>query len=124
MSSLPPLQYAESKLGLEALCHKWGSEGWGDYVSIAGAVIGWTRGTGLMADNNGEELSWALFCPPIDQAAFHPPPLLPQSSRRASSSWAAARSARRRWPSASPPSSTRSWSARCAATLVDGRGED
>lgn len=57
VSSLPPLQYAESKLGLEALCHKWGSEGWGDYVSIAGAVIGWTRGTGLMAENNGEEIS-------------------------------------------------------------------
>ena len=44
--------YAESKLGLEALAHKWGSEGWGDFVSIAGAVIGWTRGTGLMAGNN------------------------------------------------------------------------
>jgi len=50
---LPLWQYAESKMGLEALCHKWGSEGWGDYVSVAGAVIGWTRGTGLMADNNG-----------------------------------------------------------------------
>jgi hypothetical protein len=48
------LQYAESKLGLEALCHKWHSESWGDYVSITGAVIGWTRGTGLMAENNGE----------------------------------------------------------------------
>jgi len=44
--------YAESKLGLEALLHKWGSEGWGDYIGIAGAVIGWTRGTGLMAGNN------------------------------------------------------------------------
>jgi fatty acid synthase subunit beta len=44
--------YAESKLGLEALPHKWHSEGWGPYVSIAGAVIGWTRGTGLMAGNN------------------------------------------------------------------------
>lgn len=52
------VQYAESKLGLEALCHKWGSEGWGDYASITGAVIGWTRGTGLMADNNGALTSW------------------------------------------------------------------
>ena len=44
--------YAESKLGLEALAHKAGSEGWGDFISITGAVIGWTRGTGLMAGNN------------------------------------------------------------------------
>jgi fatty acid synthase subunit alpha len=44
--------YAESKLGLEALFNKWTSEGWGDYIVLAGAVIGWTRGTGLMAGNN------------------------------------------------------------------------
>ncbi|OQS01704.1 fatty acid synthase subunit alpha [Achlya hypogyna] len=44
--------YAEAKLGLEALMNKWHSEGWEDYVSIGGAVIGWTRGTGLMAGNN------------------------------------------------------------------------
>ncbi|KAJ2641936.1 fatty acid synthase alpha subunit Lsd1, partial [Coemansia sp. RSA 1694] len=28
------------------------SESWQDYLSIAGAVIGWTRGTGLMSGNN------------------------------------------------------------------------
>jgi fatty acid synthase subunit alpha len=44
--------YAESKLGLEALMHKWGSESWGEYIGITGAVIGWTRGTGLMSGNN------------------------------------------------------------------------
>jgi len=44
--------YAESKLGLEALLNKWKSEGWSNYLSLAGAVIGWTRGTGLMKGNN------------------------------------------------------------------------
>ncbi|KAG9235156.1 3-oxoacyl-synthase [Amylocarpus encephaloides] len=44
--------YAESKLGLESLFDKWHSENWAAYLSICGAVIGWTRGTGLMADNN------------------------------------------------------------------------
>jgi len=45
-------RYAESKLGLESLLNKWQSEQWSDYVSISGAVIGWTRGTGLMDTNN------------------------------------------------------------------------
>lgn len=44
--------YAESKLGLEALLNKWHSEGWKAYLSLAGAIIGWTRGTGLMNQNN------------------------------------------------------------------------
>jgi phosphopantetheine--protein transferase-like protein len=44
--------YAESKLGLESLFNKWSSESWEDYLVLAGAVIGWTRGTGLMAGNN------------------------------------------------------------------------
>ena len=44
--------YAETKLGLEALLEKWYSEDWADYLSICGAVIGWTRGTALMADND------------------------------------------------------------------------
>lgn len=44
--------YAESKLGLEALLNKWHAEGWSGYLSLAGAVIGWTRGTGLMKGNN------------------------------------------------------------------------
>ncbi|CAK4248323.1 unnamed protein product [Aphanomyces euteiches] len=43
---------AEAKLGLEALMNKWHSEGWEHYLSIGGAVIGWTRGTGLMTGNN------------------------------------------------------------------------
>jgi len=44
--------YAESKIGLESLFDKWHSEDWAPYISILGAVIGWTRGTGLMTDNN------------------------------------------------------------------------
>ena len=44
--------YAESKLGLESLFEKWHSEGWDDFLSITGAIIGWTRGTALMSDND------------------------------------------------------------------------
>ncbi|ETO78797.1 holo-[acyl-carrier-protein] synthase [Phytophthora nicotianae P1976] len=44
--------YAESKLGVESLTNKWYSEGWDDQLSIVGAIIGWTRGTGLMSGNN------------------------------------------------------------------------
>eukprot|EP01134_Creolimax_fragrantissima_P001062 CFRG1062T1 len=44
--------YAESKIGLEVLFNKWRSEGWSKYLAIAGVVIGWTRGTGLMSQNN------------------------------------------------------------------------
>ena len=44
--------YAESKIGLETLFNKWHSENWGRYLTIVGASIGWTRGTGLMAGNN------------------------------------------------------------------------
>lgn len=44
--------YAESKIALETLFSRWHSESWGNYLTICGAVIGWTRGTGLMAGNN------------------------------------------------------------------------
>jgi fatty acid synthase subunit alpha, fungi type len=44
--------YSESKLGLETLFNRFHSEGWSDYLTIVGAVIGWTRGTGLMSTNN------------------------------------------------------------------------
>lgn len=46
--------YAETKRGLESLMMKWRSEqeAWGKYVTMAGAVIGWTRGTGLMEAND------------------------------------------------------------------------
>lgn len=44
--------YSESKLALETLFNRWHSENWGDYLTICGAVIGWTRGTGLMSGNN------------------------------------------------------------------------
>ncbi|KAF3939635.1 hypothetical protein ABW19_dt0203534 [Dactylella cylindrospora] len=44
--------YSESKLGLETLFNRWHSESWASYLTICGAVIGWTRGTGLMNMNN------------------------------------------------------------------------
>ncbi|KAJ2735533.1 fatty acid synthase alpha subunit Lsd1 [Coemansia sp. BCRC 34962] len=44
--------YGECKLGLETAFNRWKSESWQNYLSIAGAVIGWTRGTGLMSGNN------------------------------------------------------------------------
>ncbi|KAG5999203.1 hypothetical protein E4U54_001993 [Claviceps lovelessii] len=44
--------YSESKLALETLFNRWYSESWSHYLTICGAVIGWTRGTGLMSGNN------------------------------------------------------------------------
>lgn len=44
--------YSESKLALETLFNRWYSESWANYLTICGAVIGWTRGTGLMSGNN------------------------------------------------------------------------
>ena len=44
--------YAESKLALETLFNRWYSENWANFLTICGAVIGWTRGTGLMSANN------------------------------------------------------------------------
>jgi fatty acid synthase subunit alpha len=44
--------YSESKLALEAAFSKWKSESWENYLGVCGAVIGWTRGTGLMNANN------------------------------------------------------------------------
>ncbi|KAF2865920.1 hypothetical protein BDV95DRAFT_505916 [Massariosphaeria phaeospora] len=44
--------YAESKIALETLFTRWHSENWGSFLTICGAIIGWTRGTGLMAGNN------------------------------------------------------------------------
>jgi len=44
--------YSESKISLETLFNRWSSESWGEYLCLAGAVIGWTRGTGVMAATN------------------------------------------------------------------------
>ncbi|KAI8321062.1 hypothetical protein GQ54DRAFT_290323 [Martensiomyces pterosporus] len=44
--------YGESKIGLETLLSRWHSESWAPFISLTGAVIGWTRGTGLMSANN------------------------------------------------------------------------
>lgn len=35
--------YAESKLGLEGLLHRFHSESWSEYLVVCGAIIGWTR---------------------------------------------------------------------------------
>ncbi|THC90774.1 hypothetical protein EYZ11_009774 [Aspergillus tanneri] len=40
------------KRALETVFHRWSSEGWADYLSICGAVIGWTRSTSLMNHND------------------------------------------------------------------------
>jgi fatty acid synthase subunit alpha len=44
--------YSESKISLETLFNRWSAESWGEYLCLAGAVIGWTRGTGLMSATN------------------------------------------------------------------------
>ena len=44
--------YSESKMGLESLFRKSESEGWAEFLTICGAVIGWTRSTGLMSTND------------------------------------------------------------------------
>ncbi|PLN85637.1 3-oxoacyl-synthase [Aspergillus taichungensis] len=44
--------YSESKIGLRSLFNRFHSESWSTYVTICGAVIGWTRGTGLMRNSN------------------------------------------------------------------------
>lgn len=44
--------YSESKISLETLFNRWYSEDWGSKLTVCGAVIGWTRGTGLMSANN------------------------------------------------------------------------
>ncbi|KAK6099024.1 fatty acid synthase alpha subunit Lsd1 [Batrachochytrium dendrobatidis] len=44
--------YGESKIALETLMNRFHSEKWSNYLTMIGAVIGWTRGTGLMSANN------------------------------------------------------------------------
>lgn len=44
--------YSESKISLETLFNRWYSEDWSTKLTICGAIIGWTRGTGLMSANN------------------------------------------------------------------------
>lgn len=44
--------YSESKVALETLANRSQSEGWHEFISITGCVIGWVRGTGLMDSNN------------------------------------------------------------------------
>lgn len=45
--------YGEAKAALDAIVAKWhAQESWKDRVSIAHAIIGWVRGTGLMGGND------------------------------------------------------------------------
>ncbi|WP_407637825.1 beta-ketoacyl synthase N-terminal-like domain-containing protein [Corynebacterium atypicum] len=44
--------YGEIKAGLEAICNKWRIGPWGTRTTLAHALIGWVRGTGLMAHND------------------------------------------------------------------------
>ncbi|KAI6139701.1 hypothetical protein BKA82DRAFT_4452370 [Pisolithus tinctorius] len=42
----------QSKISLETLFNRWNSKSWGEYLCLAGAVIGWTRSMGLMDATN------------------------------------------------------------------------
>ena len=45
--------YGESKSALDALVTRWGAESsWAQRVTLAHALIGWTKGTGLMGHND------------------------------------------------------------------------
>ena len=45
--------YGEAKAALDAIVTKWGAERtWADRVTLAHAIIGWVRGTGLMGGND------------------------------------------------------------------------
>ena len=45
--------YGESKSALDAVVHRWSAESsWAERVSLAHALIGWTKGTGLMGHND------------------------------------------------------------------------
>jgi fatty acid synthase subunit alpha len=43
--------YSESKISLETLFNRWSSESWGEYLCLAGAVIGWTRSVGIYSEH-------------------------------------------------------------------------
>lgn len=76
--------YAEAKSALDALVAKWRSErSWSGRVTLAHAIIGWVRGTGLMGGNDPmveaveargvrtwstEEMAEALLAQGVDQA--------------------------------------------------------
>ncbi len=46
--------YGESKAALDALVQRWSAEeSWGAKTTLAHALIGWVRGTGLMGHNDG-----------------------------------------------------------------------
>ncbi|EPE29993.1 Thiolase-like protein [Glarea lozoyensis ATCC 20868] len=44
--------YSESKLGLEGLLNRFHSESWSEEITVVGLIIGWTRGTSLMQQND------------------------------------------------------------------------
>lgn len=44
--------YSESKIGLKTLFNRFFSESWSKYLTVCGAVIGWTRGTAIMQSSN------------------------------------------------------------------------
>ncbi|KAJ2159048.1 fatty acid synthase alpha subunit Lsd1 [Coemansia sp. RSA 552] len=58
--------YGECKAALETVFNRWDAESWEGHLSIVGASIGWTRGTGLMNSTNSiaprfEELGIRTF---------------------------------------------------------------
>ncbi|KAJ2865579.1 fatty acid synthase alpha subunit Lsd1, partial [Coemansia erecta] len=52
--------YGEAKAALETTFNRWESEAWHPHLAIAGAVIGWTCGTGLMAVNDAVAPAMAI----------------------------------------------------------------
>ncbi|KAL2823456.1 hypothetical protein BDW59DRAFT_163236 [Aspergillus cavernicola] len=44
--------YSESKIALKGLFNRFYSESWSKYLTICGAIIGWTRGTTIMQSSN------------------------------------------------------------------------
>lgn len=63
--------YSESKISLETLFNRWNSESWGQYLCIAGAVIGWTYVlrsivlTGSIADSSYPTAEVPVLCLPL-----------------------------------------------------------
>ncbi len=91
--------YSESKLALETLFNRWHSEDWADYLTICGAVIGWTRGTGsCRATTSWPRASSATACAPS------------RSRRWPSTCWASCRR-----PSSTCARTSRSWPTSTAA---------
>lgn len=89
--------YSESKISLETLFNRWNSESWGQYLCIAGAVIGWTYV--FLSNVAGSSSTFAnnICLTAVELVLCQ----LQTLSQPVSKSSDAEPSARRRWPSTS-----------------------